>query len=442
VRANNSSSFDIPRLRGRPISEALDTPIEPGDTSKTPLGRLFGNETKVYGALTFGDLAYDWIRINPHVIEALDFVRVADLADIYAFARCADSIQALGDAARLGKLTQMQGYVAERIAAGMLRAQGAEVELPASSSHPGYDLIVNGQHWQVKCLDAPGGVYEHLGRYPDIPVMVNEELAQHFIYDDRVMALPGLQREEVRQATEDSLEAGADLIDLEIPIISTTMQAARNALAFVKGHTDWCAAVQNLGIDSVARIAGGKAGAIATAASLGLIGVTGGWFAVVAPALGALGGYAWGRHVADRTKMLLFCQKEIDALADALRAYLTGAIEVLRGMIARGEHQAWKLGAKRNTSSAAGLELIDDYQGRVKDERNFRMAMIREFESLIKRLDSWSAFGPHLIAMTEKASLNAAQAGLLPADLASETRRLAHTMAALQNALRRRLVRA
>ena len=85
---------------------------------------------------------------------------------------------------------------------------------------------------------------------------------------------------------------------------------------------------------------------MATTATLGMIGVTGGWFTVVAPMLGAIGGYAVGRHVADRAKMLLFCRKETGVLADAVRAYLVAAINVLRIMIARAEHQAWKLGAR------------------------------------------------------------------------------------------------
>jgi hypothetical protein len=181
-------------LRGLPISEALEAPIDPGYVPQTPLDRVLHNETKAYCALTFGDLLYDWVRIEPHVLEAVDFVRVADLADIFAFARCADSLQTLSDAARLGNVTQLQGYVAERVAAGMLRAQGAEVEIPASPSQPGYDLIVNGQHCQIKCLDDRSGVDAHLGRYPDVPALVNEELAEHFAEDDRVMALPGLNQ--------------------------------------------------------------------------------------------------------------------------------------------------------------------------------------------------------------------------------------------------------
>lgn len=436
----HSGAFDPTRLRGLPISEAVGTPIDPGYVPQTPLGRLFDNETKAYGALTFGDLVYDWVRIEPHVLEAVDFVRVADLADIFTFARYADNIQALGDAARLGNVTQLQGYVAERVAAGMLRAQGAEVEIPASPSQPGYDLIVNGQHCQIKCLDDPSGVYAHLGRYPDVPVLVNEELAEHFAEDDRVMPLPGLNHDQVRETTESSLEAGADLLDLEIPLISTTLQAARNAIALVKKHTDSRAAAENLVIDVGARIVGGKAGAAAAAVSAGLIGITGGWFMVVAPMLGAISGYRLGKHVADTGKMLLFCQEESEELAAALRSYAAAATRALRIMIAQAEYQACRFDAKHGGSSAAGLELIKDWRQRIKEENSFRMAMIREFEGCASRLDHGWRIGLDLIAIHVEVCLNAAKAGLLPANLAPETRRLTETSAAYQTALRKRLV--
>ena len=117
----HSGAFDPTHFR-LPISEAaLAAPIDPRYVPQTPLGRLFNNETKAYAALTFGDLLYDWVRIDPRVVDAVDFVHVAELGDIFNFAGYADRLQALGDAAR-GNVTQLQGYVAERMVAGMLRA--------------------------------------------------------------------------------------------------------------------------------------------------------------------------------------------------------------------------------------------------------------------------------------------------------------------------------
>jgi hypothetical protein len=442
VLTGHSGAFDPKRLRGLPISEALGTPIDSGYVSRTPLDRLFDNETKAYGALTFGDLICDWVRIDPRVVDALDFARVADLADIFNFARHADSLQALGDAARLGDVAQLQGYVAEQMVAGMLRAQGAEVAFPDSPHQPGYDLLVNGECFQVKCLSDPSGVYDHLGRYPDIPALVNEELAKYFPDDDRVVALAGLSRAGVHQATESSLQAGADVLDLQIPLFSLALQAARNAMAIARGHTDWPTLLQNIGIDGFGRMAFAKTGAVAAAATLGLIGITGGWVAVVAPMLGAVVVYPFGIRITDAAKRHVFCRKEAEELTAALAAYVAAAINVLRSMVARAEGQSRQFGAMDAASSPAGFALIQDWQERIKEENSFRMAMIGEFESCASLLDQGWRIGLDLIAMHMDVCLTAAKAGLLPANLAPETRRLTKTSTAYQAALRKRLLAA
>ncbi len=380
------------------------------------------------------------MRIDPQVVDALDFVRVADLGDIFSFARYAESLQALGDATRLGDVAQLQGYVAEQMVTGMLRAQGAEVAFPDSPQQPGYDLLVNGECFQVKCLGDPSGVYEHLGRYPDIPALVNEELAKYFADDDRVMALPGLNHAEVRQVTDSSLQAGADLLDLQIPLFSLTLQAARNAIAIARQHTDWLTALENVGIDCFGRMVTAKAGAVAVAATVGLIGVTGGWLAVVAPMLGAFGGYPVGKCVTGVVKRYAFCRKEADDLTAALSGYIAAAISVLRAMIERAEEQSRRFGAVSVASSPAGSALIQDWQQRIEIENSIRTAMIRQFESCALRLDHGWLIGPDLIALYVEVCLNGAKAGLLPANLARETRLLTKASAAYRDALRERLV--
>ncbi|MGH6944800.1 MAG: hypothetical protein ACREH6_11345 [Geminicoccaceae bacterium] len=438
MRANHSGAFDTRRLRGLPIDKALGTPIEPRGRP----GLFEPPEIRTYAALTFGDLLYDWIRIDPQVVDALDFVHVADLGDIFSFAQYADSLQGLGEAARLGNVTQLQGYVAERMVAGMLRAQGAEVAFPDSPDQPGYDLIVNGEHFQIKCLNDPGGVYEHICRYPHIPALVNEELEKYFPDDDRVMALPGLTHAEVHQVTESSLQAGADLLDLQIPFFSLTLQAACNSIAIARGHTDWRTSVENIGIDSLGRMAFSKASAVAAGVTVGLIGITGGWVAVVAPMLGAVSGYAGGKRITDALKRHVFCRTEADELAAALAGYIAAAINVLRAMIVRADEQSRRFGATSAASSPAGLVLIQDWQQRIKEENSFRMAMVRKFESCASPLDHGWRIGLDLIALHVEVCLNAARAGLLPANLARETRRLTKTSSAYRAALRKRLIAA
>lgn len=134
-----------------------------------------------------------------------------------------------------------------------------------------------------------------------------------------------------------------------------------------------------------------KAGAVAAAATVGLIGITGGWFAVVAPVLGAVGGYGVGKHITDAAKRHLLCRKEADDLAAALAGYVAAAIDVLRAMIARADEHSRRFGATGAASGTAGLALIQDWQQRSDEENSYRMAMIREFEGCASRLDPWLA---------------------------------------------------
>jgi hypothetical protein len=111
-------------------------------------------------------------------------------------------------------------------------------------------------------------------------------------------------------------------------------------------------------------------------------------------------------------------------------------------MIARAEDQSRRFGALSVGAGAAGSALIQDWQQRIEVENSFRMAMIREFESCASRLDHGWRIGLDLIAIHMEVCLTAAKAGLLPANLARETRRLTATSAGYQTALRKRLLAA
>ena len=107
-------------------------------------------------------LIYDLVRIDPEIVEAADFARSADLSDLPSFVQFAETIVGTSAEKFEGNVSQLQGYVAERLVAQTLRAQGAEVQFPEASNQAGYDLIVNGDRFQVKNLSSPGGVHEHL----------------------------------------------------------------------------------------------------------------------------------------------------------------------------------------------------------------------------------------------------------------------------------------
>ena len=86
--------------------------------------------------------------------------------------------------------------------------------------------------------------------------------------------------------------------------------------------------------------------------------------------------------------------------------------------------------------------MIQDWRQRISEENSIRMAMVREFESCASRLDHGWRINLDLIEIHVEVCRNAARAGLLPANLAPETRRLTDTSAAYQTALRKRLVEA
>ena len=46
-----------------------------------------------------------------------------------------------------------------------------------STNQAGYDLLVNGEEFQVKCVADISSVSNHFEKYPDIPVFINEEIS-------------------------------------------------------------------------------------------------------------------------------------------------------------------------------------------------------------------------------------------------------------------------
>lgn len=207
-----------PSLRSLPLDPAsLHHPLEPTPDRASYVSKLLLGDLAGYGGLTAADLLYDAFRLDPTAIAGIDFVRSEDLSDIFRFSKFACDIQAMAPAKFAGNIAQLKGYVAERAAAAALMAEGADVSFPGTATEPGWDLLVNGDRFQVKCLGSPRGVYEHIDRYPDIPVITNCELAPFFNGDVRVMPITSLSNGQVEATTRSTLNAGTDLLDLQIP---------------------------------------------------------------------------------------------------------------------------------------------------------------------------------------------------------------------------------
>lgn len=81
-------------------------------------------------ALTLGNFLQDYIRIDPEVVHGVEFACAADVDSVLSFARFAETKADLSGASLDGLHSQLQGYVAEQIAAQHLIAQGHDVLFP------------------------------------------------------------------------------------------------------------------------------------------------------------------------------------------------------------------------------------------------------------------------------------------------------------------------
>ena len=225
----------------------------------------------VAGAAT-AELLFDVAAIDPRVVAATDFSRVEDLGDIFRFGAFAEQIEGMGEAARTGVESGLRGYLAEMTVA--TRLQGHEVSLPDTANNPGVDLFVDGHPFQVKCYGddsaAMTALGEHFERYPDIPVYVNSEVipavrSSGEPWAESVFAVEGFDYETTNLVLEQSLAAGADLADLNIPIFAVAASAARNLHGWWKGSIPLSDIPTELLIDGAVHgglsVAGGFTGA-------------------------------------------------------------------------------------------------------------------------------------------------------------------------------------
>ena len=204
--------------------------------------------------LTLGDIVYSAAAIDPMVIKAADFARVEDLGDPLAFADFANKLLALRPASMQGAINNLKGYVAEQVVAEELVAQGHQVEFPAESTQEGWDLIVDGVKFQVKCLADISGLGTHFNKY-EFPVLANSELADQIPpeWTDRVFFVEGYSEELVTHITEHALEAGEGVFDPAVPEFVLGAKAARSFMSYRAGKVSGVQAIEQLLLDGSAR---------------------------------------------------------------------------------------------------------------------------------------------------------------------------------------------
>ncbi|MBB6467954.1 hypothetical protein HNQ96_003837 [Aminobacter lissarensis] len=290
-------------------------------------------EVAAVGTLTAADIIYNAASIDPLVIAAADFSRVEEITDIFELGYLADRIGSMSGKAAAGAGNNLRGYVSEQIVAARLVENGYVVELPDTSNNPGFDLLVDGNPFQVKCLLGLDGLREHFSKYPDMPVYANKELAEAVLssgeaWASKVYYVDGFEREIADLVMLTSLEAGEALGDLNVPYFAMAASTARNLHRWWRGSIPLSdlplsilidntvkgglATVGGLSGKTVGLLAFGPAGAL-------VLGSVGG--------IGALFGAGWAR---EQTTRLLSSEwlQALDEATERFRSALSVAIQV------------------------------------------------------------------------------------------------------------------
>lgn len=200
-------------------------------------------------------------------------------------------------------LAKVKGHLGEWLVHDHLASAGNSVTMAEHVNQPGWDLIVDKVHANVKTVaDASTALHDHFGRWPDIAVILPHDAAHipdnalHFDplhavdvsaldHAGGVMVDDALSHVDAAHAVERGFDAAAGRIHLHVPWITLAVVSFREAKLLEKGHTDLQRAAKNVAVTTVA-VGGG--GAIGTKIG-GVVGT------MVIPGLGtAIGALAGG----------------------------------------------------------------------------------------------------------------------------------------------------
>lgn len=268
------------------------------------------------GTVTFADYFYNMSQIDPDVVSAIDFSRknteFRTFEDVRNFVKL--NHESLSNT---GSLQALKGFTGEQIVADYLRSQGHIVEFPNQINQEGYDLIVDGNKFQVKWVGEDSrAITEHFEKYPDIPVYTSMEMAEEYGDNPMVNTLPF--------SSDDALESGTDTVNsfdsigdgsaMGIPVL-TMCTSTYSAYKKVKSDSmSINEALKYVALDTVAVGGGGYAGAtLGFEAGAMLAPATGGISVVIAPVIGGIVGAFAGRKI-----ISLFRKSEVDEAYELL----------------------------------------------------------------------------------------------------------------------------
>lgn len=351
---------------------------------KKTASMLFGpatdlKQTMAISTISAGEFLYDYIMINPLVVKGMDFARTEDLSSLFQLQQFAENIDI---SSVTGDIAQLQGYVAEQMMAAELQGLGHEVQFPETSNQAGWDLLIDGEPFQVKCLTSAQGVHKHFDTYPDIPVYVNAELAATFANNPLVYST-SVTHEQVLLQTTQTLEHAEDLLDFELPWITVAVSSYYNVKRVRTDGISLTSAMRNVTSDVVSRVAlGGVGKVIFGVGGVALFGPAGG---IVGPALGAFAGVSQGTHLSTFIKKTL-AKKEYADVVTAIQQL----IRKMQTQLQRKQHikeTKWQQMGQHLAQSTASKRFINGLSPYARQEQQYNNNLHDELAALYKNTE-------------------------------------------------------
>ncbi|MFW5654892.1 MAG: hypothetical protein ACOCYW_04500 [Roseicyclus sp.] len=283
-------------------------------------------DAMLVGGASAAELLYHAAAINPAVLTAAGFSRASEIEDPFDFA-----VHAVDWATR-GAQFDLRGYTAEQMIMAHLIDAGHDVALAPESNTPGLDLVVDGAPVQVKCGESFSLLEDHFSKYPEIPVIANEELAREahergVAWADKVTTVEGFQLDVLDSMVQRALSGaeGIQAVDampyaLALGVVRGGIEAWSGRIALARLPA-WLAT--DLAVRGLLTKLGGEAGA-----AVGLIVIGPAGALVLGPAIGAAALLGTG-HVKEAAIRRLFpgWWAELQSAAKELRTGLELMLE-------------------------------------------------------------------------------------------------------------------
>lgn len=354
-----------------------------GDLLEGLLSKRRGDALEVAAvtALSAGDVLYNAVSIDPLVLAAADFSRTEDLGDIFQFGAFADRVGSMSEAAAAGAGNNLRGYVSEQLVAARLVEIGHVVSFPETPNNAGFDLLVDGMPFQVKCLQRLEGLRTHFDKYPDMPVYANAELAEAVMesgaeWAKLVFYVDGFDREIADLIMTTSMEAGEALGDLNVPYFAMAVSSARNLHRVWRGRMPLSDLPFSVVVD--ASVKGGLSGIGALSGNaVGLL-AFGPAGALVLGSVGGVGALVWAGWTREQATRLLSAEwlSDLDVSTERFRAAVLTAVLAKVAM----------LNEKKARVPDAVAEINDWIKARFADDIVFLGEVAYDLEAVIPKL--------------------------------------------------------